>query len=56
MKKCDYIYDYRGDYPDINDCPSCIREKMNTCPLEIYDDTVIDFTNSPSDGAKEGKK
>lgn len=39
---CDYIFNEEYG-ADLDDCPSCRREKDRTCPTEIYDDTIICF-------------
>ena len=50
MKKCDYQHDPEWGDTDLEDCPTCLREKERTCPLDIYDDTMISFPETKESG------
>ena len=49
MAECDYIADPQTELRDFygeilfEDCDTCLRNRLRTCPYDIYKDTIITF-------------
>ena len=59
MAECDYIAnpqtELRDFYGEIlfEDCDTCLRNRLRTCPYDIYEDTIITFLGKE---VKDGRR